>query len=514
MYTDDAYTKLHQSVFPLTSSDNSIKEFFTSFIIYTDGKFAYLATCASNIDILGKNSLLVNGYTAHLLTHTSTDEEYIYNINSELAVLIVPGLKDKLALSLDSPAFPTKELMIISIKEKHVKGKQEYRRFHRDGTFKIDETPISQSQDSKEAVWEIELKGLTPEHKDNKITPACNGAPVISQITKHVVGVLSVNDSETDDIGSIIKIEDLVNVWPEKRNLIYKHRAKNFLITSRTGKRLLNRMECASSSIDVSGFTLNSMLKEAERLKELLVHDKIELRLLAMDPDGNAIEQICKRYKREICKFYTNNSCAENSVNLCAGEVNHADCEVKDESLKVGMSKLIHDRLIKLKDALFLVHVSDELLTELDENGLDNDKIVKLSALMQNDKPYYDISTVKEIIDDDEWARNVNIFIDNRVSFDIKVIDMRLPTGYFIVDREEEFGLMHAEIELDDKNIYYRDPNFTNPLFILHRKFDDDCFKTFASDFDILWDKAKFYIPESKFSKSKSKLATRKDVRD
>lgn len=267
---------------------------------------------------------------------------------------------------------------------------------------------------------------------------------------------------------------------------------------------VLNRMECASTSIDVSGFTLNSMLKQAQRLKRLLVNDKIELRLLAMDPNGNAIEQICKRYKKEICRYYLKNSCTENGVNLCSGEVSHRDCEVNDKQLKNGMSELIRDRLNKLIEELFLVDVTEDLLRALEESGLDKNKVSILRALMQMQPPYYDTNKFKEIIGEEEWIKNINTFIDNRVAFDIKVIDQRLPTGYFIVDREKDFGLMHAEIELDDKNIYYRDQNFTNPLFILHKQFDDDCFETFANNFDALWDKATFYLPESKFSKYKS----------
>jgi hypothetical protein len=73
---------------------------------------------------------------------------------------------------------------------------------------------------------------------------------------------------------------------------------------------------------------------------------------------------------------------------------------------------------------------------------------------------------------------------------EIRVIDHRMPTGYFIADREQNHGVMHVEIYLLDK--------MRCPLFVLSRQGGDRVwYDNFVDDFESMWVKARIWTPPS-----------------
>lgn len=477
---------LHQSVYPLTSKDPKNPTFGTAFIIYADGKFAYLATCAHVVKALGgsDNVLVDNMFSAICLTALLSDDSMNEPgvMEPDLAILVVPELRHDPRLSLN-PIVEGNQVTIVSASEQHKGGSKR--------SFEICETKgelrNKRSAGKIDPIWlhEISVEG--------DLWYGCSGSPVISDRTTEVIGILSeLNKQKERSVGKIILIDELRKIWPEKQSLISKRIASQFFITLRNGKRLLNRLECASESIEVSGFTLNSMLKESDKLRSLL-KQTLRLRLLAMDPDGNAIEQICWRYLPEICKNYLRSNCVEFSTKKCFGDRNLSSCTVDRESIKDGMSSLIHNRLRSLVTSLLLIKVDSTLITQLKKHRISENVIKRLHEVQNSDDSFIELVEIKRILTKAGWTKAKKTLMSYAVPVEIKVIDQRLPTGYFIVDRDKEFGVMHAEIELDNQQDDGTD--YLNPLFILYKEFDTDWFSTFKDNYDFLFSSAHDYIP-------------------
>lgn len=180
--------------------------------------------------------------------------------------------------------------------------------------------------------------------------------------------------------------------------LVTRVAADSFFVTHRSKPRLEHLMESAERSIDVCGVTQQDMANAVSLLRAK-VEQGCRLRFLAMDPEGESVTQMCKRY------------------NLSDGDIG-------------AMRQLIR---LNLK---------------------------RLAAILPSD----DVSHCE-----------------------IRVIDRRLPTGYFIVDRQANHGTMHVEILLLDK--------FRCPLFVLYKEGDRDWFDVFVRDFEQLWHQAYHWVP-------------------
>ena len=179
--------------------------------------------------------------------------------------------------------------------------------------------------------------------------------------------------------------------------------ADTFFARHRSRPSLDQQIEYATYSIDVCGISLGDVVQTVSAFQQKL-RSGCKIRLLTMDPGGQAVREVCKRY------------------NIDEGDV-------------AGMQQLIRLNLRRLSAALCDDHSSS--------------------------------------------------------CCEIKVLDHRLPTGYFIVDREKDSGRMHVEILLLDKS--------RCPLFILDRQGGDkDWYDIFVADFEQLWDKATPWVTSSR----------------
>jgi len=455
------YNKYSKSIFPLFNSEN--KNYGASFLIHKDGQFSYLLTCTHVIDDLGDISKIkVNNSEKACEIYTPVTG---YD-RSDLTILKIRDLLTYPTLSLGVYSHQKAEVTICAL-ERESGNEDKYTIHYIEGVRNTRHDIKSTTHDTIDKAWTI--SNLT-----YKLWPGCSGSPVISNNTGDVIGIIYKRRKDGFE-GAAISIEELKYIWPEKQHLVSKYSPSSFFITRRNTDTFRARIQSASKSIDVSGFTLNSLLNDVAYLKEQLRNCKLEIRLLAMDPNGKAIEQIYKRYTSKIREEFYNNS-----------------DNVTEEDLLEGMRKLIRKRLDNLVDELFFVSITDRLLEEV-KQYIDSDRLTKLEIL-KNVKPgYHDKTTIVEVIGEESWARCESCFIKNRILFEIKVVDQRLPTGYFIIDKDEDCGIMHAEIELDYNT---KASKLDTPLFVLHKYYDEEWYNNFIANYTSLWDDySTYYFP-------------------
>jgi prenyltransferase beta subunit len=189
---------LQESVVLISSSQPDNQDFGTGFIIYQDGAYSYLLTCAHVLeDVGGMEFLQVSGMSASVVAAGAAN-------TLDLAVLRVGGLLDKQPLHLkisgkkDSSVIATgfqrfgKHLLIRPIQGKL--GEQ----------VGLE----SSARAGRIKAWDLKIED------DYHLEPGYSGSPLVEETSGDVMGIVGYRQGKGDK-GVAISIEGIKEIWPE-----------------------------------------------------------------------------------------------------------------------------------------------------------------------------------------------------------------------------------------------------------------------------------------------------------
>ncbi|MFH0785154.1 MAG: hypothetical protein V2B20_24810 [Pseudomonadota bacterium] len=538
--------KLADSIVLLAEDSENPVKFYTGFIFHLDGRFAYILTSSiinsdTKLKLTGKG-ISIRDISLKVIKDKNTDVtsnycdsknniDYIENKTLRIAVLRVRDeRKARVCCTIAkdfSPSYNQPKLKIFAYL---------YNNY-------IEPAEIDKVFEASHNNFDNEFHEY-PFIFDNyhSYHQGMIGAPVITN-NYEVIGVMlpPKENSKTSDGTqkyNFLDVKSIISLMPELFHLVSYHTSDRYLHTKRNDVRLMKRIESASYTIDVSGFTLKSMSENhvLSQLQNRIIDESVKkMRFLAMDPEGKAKLQVVGRYIKEICALrngdifnedykekFCNNECNKDQdcdslsklqikLNNCIMEENAFMNRsfFEEKLLEKGMKRLMTMRLDNLINNLTIIKLnkdhkdySDDILNDRDIQEI-ADHIDKKTNLIYWSKINYNINILEKYN---------GIFTNlTKEKVEFKVIDQRLPTGCFIIDREtDEWGVLHAEIEITKPNDLFINKeivdikvhgktniqnreNDSTPMLILYKKSDKNTFNKIISDYESLFEGARTY---------------------